>query len=805
MISAALPAILSHWRRHPLQLATLIAGLALAAGLWSAVQAINAEARASYSRAAEQLGTAGLARLVPESGSIPIARYAELRRSGWKLAPVLEGVVRFDRQSFDIMGVDLLQHPNAPDLAKAAEADSAAPLEALRPPGRIFAHPETAALFFKAQQVHPVTPLEALPRGLGMADLSLASHLLRQPDSLSYLLVLPEQPPGLDPLAELAPELTFIPARAAASDTARLTDSFHLNLTAFGLLSFAVGLFIVQGTIALSLEQRRGMIRTLRSLGVPMRLLTGLFIAELAAIALVAGIAGLVCGYLLAAALLPGVNATLAGLYGASVDGSLSLRPGWVFSGLAMTLGGAFLAGARSLFALWRMPILAAPATRARGQQASRSHVVSAFSGVATIIAGLVIISIYQNLIAGFAFLGALMLGAALLLPLLISAGLSLGAKMAKGALTEWLWADTRAQLPGMSLALMALLLALAANVGVGTMVSSFRLTFTGWLDQRLFAEVYVTAASDAQGAELAQWLETQGVTALSRSYHDTRFKSAPLRVYGFEDDSAYRSNWPLLDALPDVWDKTARGDSVLINEQLARRHGLVPGKILELEPGWRLPIAGVYSDYGNPNGQAMVALQALQKHVPGLPNRSFGLRAAPQEVSTLITLIRQRFDIPRENITDQATVKARSLEVFDRTFVITAALNLLTLGVAGFALLTSLLTLWSQRLPQLAPVWAMGVTRRQLAAAEVLRSLLLAAGTAVLALPLGLVLAWVLLSVINVAAFGWKLPMYLFPLDWLRLFVLALLAAVTAAALPAWRLSRIDPADLLKVFANER
>ncbi|KIC27557.1 hypothetical protein, partial [Leisingera sp. ANG-S5] len=70
MTAAAFLAILSHWRRHPLQLATLIAGLALAAGLWSAVQAINAEARASYARAAEQLGTAGVARLIPESGTI---------------------------------------------------------------------------------------------------------------------------------------------------------------------------------------------------------------------------------------------------------------------------------------------------------------------------------------------------------------------------------------------------------------------------------------------------------------------------------------------------------------------------------------------------------------------------------------------------------------------------------------------------------------------------------------------------------------------------------------------------------------
>ena len=53
------------------------------------------------------------------------------------------------------------------------------------------------------------------------------------------------------------------------SDVARLTDSFHLNLTAFGLLSFAVGLFIVHGAIGLAFEQRRVMVRTLRRLGCP--------------------------------------------------------------------------------------------------------------------------------------------------------------------------------------------------------------------------------------------------------------------------------------------------------------------------------------------------------------------------------------------------------------------------------------------------------------------------------------------------------------------------------------------------------
>jgi putative ABC transport system permease protein len=149
--------------------------------------------------------------------------------------------------------------------------------------------------------------------------------------------------------------------------------------------------------------------------------------------------------------------------------------------------------------------------------------------------------------------------------------------------------------------------------------------------------------------------------------------------------------------------------------------------------------------------------------------------------------------------------MKAQSMQVFEKTFVVTSALNILTLGVAGFAILTSLLTLWTQRLPQIAPIWALGLTRAELARLELLRSVLLAALTALLALPLGLALAWTLLTVINVEAFGWRLPMYLFPVDWVYLLGLTLLAATVAAALPAARLLRLPPADLLKVFANER
>ena len=90
-----------------------------------------------------------------------------------------------------------------------------------------------------------------------------------------------------------------------------------------------------------------------------------------------------------------------------------------------------------------------------------------------------------------------------------------------------------------------------------------------------------------------------------------------------------------------------------------------------------------------------------------------------------------------------------------------------MTLGVAELAMFASLLTLSGMRLPQIAPLWALGLTMRHLVLLELARTMLLAVFTFVAAVPVGIGMAWVLLSVVNVEAFGWRLPMHLFPMDW--------------------------------------
>ncbi|MBC7737168.1 MAG: FtsX-like permease family protein, partial [Candidatus Saccharibacteria bacterium] len=410
-----------------------------------------------------------------------------------------------------------------------------------------------------------------------------------------------------------------------------------------------------------------------------------------------------------------------------------------------------------------------------------------------------------HGLLAGVAMLGTLLVGGALALPPGLTLALRLGQATAHGPVAQWFWADTRQQVPGLSLALMALLLAMAANVGVSTMVSSFRLTFTGFLDQRLASELYVRATDTAQAEAIMAVVKDRVDAILPILSVDQKVAGLPAEVYGARDHATYRDNWQLLRAVPGVWDALAQGNGVLINEQLYRRAGLDLGAAVSVAPGVALPVLGIYGDYGNPVGQVIVTETLFRRLFPDVIALRFGLRLDPSKVDALRADLRSGLGIDDTALVDQASIKAISLAVFDRTFVVTTALNILTLAVAGFAILMSLLTLAAMRLPQLAPVWALGLTRRRLAALDLVRAVLLAALTGALALPLGLALAWALLAVVNVEAFGWRLPMYLFPLDYLRLGGQALLAAALAALWPAWRLSRTPPAQLLGVFRHER
>jgi len=813
-----LAVLFSHWRRHPMQLATLLIGLICATALWSGVQALNQQARSSYDRAAATFGGSRTPALVGRNGATFSQQlFVDLRRAGWPVSPVLEGRVQIGGRSFRLLGIEPVTLPaevgNAPAIAKANLQSF------LAPPGETLAAPEVLSDLNLPEGAAPLAsggtvlpPLRAqaqLVPGVLVVDIGTAQRLLKMPDQVSRLLI-GRAKGQRAPLENITGDKLRLVEPGAESDLERLTDSFHLNLTAFGLLSFVVGLFIVNSAIGLAFEQRLPMLRTLRACGVSARMLNTVLVIELVSLALLAGVVGLACGYLVAASLLPDVAASLRGLYGAQIPGQLTLKPEWWVEGLTISVLGALAAATASLAKAIRLPVLAAAQPYAWQQAQHRWLLLQGTLALAVFAAAGGFLRFGDSLVSGFAVLAALLLGAALGLPVILERVLFLGQRTAHHALAVWFWADSRQQLSGLSLALMALLLALAVNVGVGTMVETFSRTFIGWLDGRLAADVYINASDDTQAAEIKAWLRQRPEVAaiLPGGRADSQIDGAPVEILGLSDHATYREHWPLLQSADDAWSRLGPGDAGFVSEQLARRLKLVVGDRIELPaPGgsWTLEVVGIYADYGNPKGQVAVNFAGLTRRFPDIPQTRMGLRVAPAAVPALISSLQDKFGLDGRNLLDQATLKAESLRVFNRTFAVTAALNVFTLGVAGVALLTSLSTLSNSRLPQLAPLWAIGITRRRLAAIELLKTMSVALITTLLALPLGLLVAWCLIAIVNVKAFGWRLPFHVFPLQLLELLGVAMLASLFAALLPVLRLARMQPAALIRIFANER
>ena len=186
---------------------------------------------------------------------------------------MLEGRIQIGGRSFRLLGIEPVTLPrevgNAPTIGRA----DLQPF--MTPPGQMLVAPETLADLKLTEGATPsanggmvLPPLRVQPQlvpGVLVVDIGIAQHLLKMPDQLSRLLV-GKTKGKRAPLESVAGDKLRLVEPDAESDLERLTDSFHLNLTAFGLLSFFVGLFIVNSAIGLAFEQRLPMLAHLARL-----------------------------------------------------------------------------------------------------------------------------------------------------------------------------------------------------------------------------------------------------------------------------------------------------------------------------------------------------------------------------------------------------------------------------------------------------------------------------------------------------------------------------------------------------------
>ncbi|WCP69443.1 ABC transporter permease [Vibrio tubiashii] len=806
----------AHYRQAPLQAAAILIGIVLAVTLFVAVQAINLNAKRSYAESTEQLSAQAQNLIIPAAGQnyLPESLYFSLRQNGLSAAlPVIEGRVRDQKgRRWSVQGSELIaaissrsrysthNEQSSDSEQNVSLFDSALPL-----PELLAGEPIVMMSLSQHQNLGEVetltldevpTRVVVLPDEwqLGsrmLMDIGFAQQLLNKQGQLSYIAVFDAGfNAGNNAQAKwqhLIGEQGQWIANNQSNDLGSLTDSFHLNLTAMSLLAFLVGLFIAYNGVKYSLLKRNRLLVQIQQAGVGQNMVFTALLIELTILVTLGASLGFVLGMQLSHWLHPTVALTLEQLYGAT------LLPGtwqwqWWAQALLLTLAATLLACWQHFKQRVNQPLSShggfyqAPETSNENQLFMTGIVLTAAA-----LAGLWLSEHHRFTMA---WLGVLVVSIPLYLPKTLSVLANECETRTRSGLIQYLFAELRELISPLSLAMMALLLAVTANIGMNTLVGSFESTLKQWLEQRLHADIYV---SPAQGeiANVERALEQfDGVETVYKQYYvEDNLQGLPT-LLGTKDKDTLEQTMVFKSHLDNFWQRFYQGELVAISEPTAVKLGLSLDSELELDaiPNQTLRVGAIFHDYGSPNGEVLLAPKLWRESgFTNLPT-SLGVKVSGNP-DLVYDQLRKQLNLHPSQLYDQAQIKSIALNIFSQTFAITRALNGVTLMVAVIGLFSACFMLLDARKAAIARLYALGVSRRKLMTMVIGQIVALISFTLIIALPLGAMVGYVLTDIVTLRAFGWSLSYLWSWSDALSIAAITILVAVVATLIPLWRL----------------
>lgn len=815
-------------RRHPWQLALAVLGIVIGVAVIVAVDLANASARKAFVLSMEAVTGAATHQVVGGPRGVDERLYVDLRvvHGVEAIAPVVDGTLRVGERALQVFGIDLLAEPAVRSATNRLLTDGTGepPVRAfMTVPGAVAMSRSTARrlglapgdgfVVSAAGRSHEAVVTVAIDDDGGGADLlyvdiATAQEWLGRDGWLSRIDARLDGEEAIAQLRALLPAGTLLlPAARRTEATLDLSAGFMTNLTAMSLLALLVGVFLIYNSMSFSVLQRRTLIGTLRALGVTRAQLFALVLTEAAVLGLCASIAGLLAGAWLGERLLALVAQSINDLYFRVSVTDVAVAPLSVVKGLAAGIGAALLAAAVPAAEATAYSPRLAMTRSALEQHASRALPRVALAGITAILIAVLVLAVSgRSLGAGLGAVFGLIIGFALCVPWLVAAAsrwLAPVAAVVGGILARLTVAGVAASLSRTGVAIVALAVAVSATIGVGVMVDSFRASVTDWLDQTLQADYYVRVADGALDPALVDRLTAlAGVNAYSTGRRVAiEGPDAYTRVVALQMAPGSYAGVELIDADPDrVWPRWESDDVVLVSQSYAYLNDVTAGDTLKLRtPAGerRFTVAASYRSYDVEGSAVLMSRAVYDRHFDDPRIDTVGLYLADEAAPAVVLAAIEAASagLQAVEVVSNRDIRSRSLEVFDRTFVITDILYWLAAGVAFIGILGAMLALQLERARELATLRALGVTPAQLGASICAQTGLIGLLSGLAAIPLGLVMAYVLIEVINRRAFGWEIEM--------RVDVPILAAAVSfavasgllAGLYPAWRAAHSEPA----------
>jgi putative ABC transport system permease protein len=835
--------ISGHMRRHRLEATLCLVGVALGVAVVVAIDAAVAACVQSFSGAVDSLAQRSTHSIFAETGPITDDQFIGLLKLKlrYPLAPIIDrGVLAGPPGSEPILarliGVDVFSERS---LRSFTQMQSSLDENAFRqfltePNSVVLMKPLADRLHMTAgstlnlavgagrTDVHVIAVIEPVGIAAGqltdvmIADLATAQELTGLIGKLDRIDTVVDKQSEVDEFSAALPAgLVLRSTQQQAQSLGQLIQSYRLNLGALSLMASFVAVFIVYNSMLISVQQRQASLGILRCLGAARWQLAGIYLCESMLFAILGGLLGVVVGWGLTRILVGYIGTTINDLYAAITPLPVQLDAAMWCKGLGVSLGSCVVGALVPLLQASKTP----PINAFRSGEQERN---SGRRSVALLIIGAILLALAciawlvpgNSPVAGFVMALLVAMSFALACPWITRLGCIAIEKVAGPLQLLWLKmsAATVARSLGVTgVAVAATMLAMSMNIGIRTMVHSFRSSLDSWMDRRFAADLFISpellvnhkvdATLDPQ---VEEWIRRQPqVRHISEQRGiDVPIDGKPTLVSG-TDVIEVLKKLPMKQLAP-LGAAFDPAHDALVSEPLAGRLRVSAGDPIDVQSptGFHhFHIFGIFYDFGTERGQLMLSRNTLAADWlddrvgslsvtlnPGVDRTELARKWSAQ--------LRPKYPIV---INSFDGIKTQAMTVFDRTFKVTVVLTWLSGGVAFCGLAGSLLALALARQRDFSVLTALGMSGKQSSGWVLGQGLLIAGASAVIAPVAGTVLAYVLSYVIQYRSFGWSIPTSPEPRFWLENLLLAVAAAIAAAIYPTYRLRSSPPAGSLR------
>ena len=653
---------------------------------------------------------------------------------------------------------------------------------------------------------------------LFIADIASAQELTEKTGRIDFIDVIADTESEQNRLRQFLPEGYELQQSGARSQTAeQMLDAFNINLQSLSLLALIVGLFLIYNTMTFSVVRRKTLIGTLRSIGVTSNEIYKMILTEALVIGTAGTILGLIAAYFVSKFLLIFISQTINDLYYVVSVREIYVSPLVIIKGIALGVIATLISALKPAREASRVHPRSAMMRTEQESGLLKKIPKMTIAGIVTMIAGAVILILpSKNIWLSYFGILPVITGFALITPAIILAVEKVFSPLFKSLFGITGKIASRSVIQNISrtyVAIAALALAVAATVGVGTMINSFRDTVIEWLGARLNADLFISAPnliSRRNDALLSEDLiekikNIDGVEGINfyreiELYQDGKrvhLISSGLSEKGFEGFQFKEGN-------PDeVWNKFLDGE-VLLSEPFAYRNELEVGSMLSLktDQGMRdFKVAGIYYDYASDQGLVTIHHTHFKKYWNSKGVSGISAFVKDEKMIDAVKEKIQNIDTGGQEIVVRSYKYLRdsSIEIFDRTFLVAKVLQILSVIVAFIGILSSLMSLQLERRKELGILRANGLLPSQLFKMVTLQTFLMGITAGVLALPLGNLLAAILVFIINKRSFGWTMQFNLVPSIMIEALLLSIFAALLAGLYPGYKMSTTSPVNALR------